>query len=451
VVEKTEHEKMGIFSGVHSINPANQEKIPIWIADYVLGDVGTGAIMAVPAHDQRDFEFAKKFNLPIKMVICPNYPAPICPILDRAYEGEGYLVGSGKFDGMDSEKAKWEITKLVGGKKKIQYKLRDWVFSRQRYWGEPIPLVFCDSCHKKLKVNPKSEIRNPKFNDSELLNPGWVAVPEKDLPVILPKVKNYQPRDDGQSPLASVKKWVNVLCPKCGGPATRETDTMPNWAGSSWYFMRYCDSQNDKQFASNEKLNYWLPVDWYNGGMEHVTLHLLYSRFWNIFLHDIGLVPHSEPYQKRTAHGLVLGEGGAKMSKSRGNVINPDSLIETFGADSLRLYEMFMGPFADSISWDHHGIVGMSRFLNKVWTLFCHCENLPAGKDEAISSKNPKSEIRNPKQISNSKIQKLLNQTIKKVTEDIEEMKFNTAISALMILVNEIEKIPKFEIRNSKF
>lgn len=361
-------EKTGVeLKDVQAVHPLSREKISVWVADYVLAHYGTGAIMAVPAHDERDREFAQKFGLPIS-------DAPLLP------------------------KSQWL------GEPKVNYRLRDWVFSRQRYWGEPIPLINCGRC-------------------------GWVAVPEKDLPVVLPKIKNYQPRDDGQSPLASDKDWVNVECPKCGGLAQRETDTMPNWAGSSWYFMRYSDAHNDSQFASTDKLKYWLPVDWYNGGMEHVTLHLLYSRFWNIFLHDLGLVPYPEPYKKRTAHGLVLGEGGVKMSKSKGNVINPDDIIKEYGADSLRLYEMFMGPFADAIPWDQKGIVGMHRFLNRLYNLF--------------KKQNCKFENLNYKQIpkTNSKIQKLLHQTIKKVSEDIEAMRFNTAISALMILINECEEI----------
>ena len=352
-------EKTGIAAGITAINPANKKEIPVWITNYVLGDVGTGAIMAVPADDDRDREFAEKYNLPI----IANY-----------------------------SKAGFEDF----GKKVIRYKLRDWVFSRQRYWGEPIPLVNCLHCG------------------------GWVPLPENELPLKLPKVAKYQPTDMGESPLATMEKWVNTKCPQCGGPAKRETDTMPNWAGSSWYFLRYADPHNDKQFASQEKLKYWMPVDWYNGGMEHVVLHLLYSRFWNIFLHDIGLVPVSEPYAKRTAHGLILAKGGEKMSKSKGNVVNPDEVVAKYGADTLRTYIMFMGPFDQAVEWDENGLVGVKRFLDKVWNL-----------QEKIAPKTEK---------INLKLQTLLHQTIQKVGEDIEAMRFNTAISALMVLVNEMFK-----------
>ena len=403
-------EKTGVeLKGIKAVNPANGEEIPVWIADYVLPDYGTGAIMAVPAHDERDWQFAKKYNLPIKIVICPNYPESTCPILDMAFAGEGHLIDSGKFDGMESKEAAKAITEFVGGKITTKYKLRDWVFSRQRYWGEPIPLIHCEKC-------------------------GWVAVPEKDLPVKLPKVKDFKPTDSGESPLAQATKWVNVKCPKCGAPAKRETDTMPNWAGSSWYYIAYCLSENlksqvpiSKQFLSSKiqnKFKYWMPVDWYNGGMEHVTLHLLYSRFWHKFLFDLGLVPTNEPYKKRTAHGLVLAEGGVKMSKSKGNVINPDDLVERFGADALRVYEMFMGPFAQAINWNTDGMVGTKRFLEKVWRIGVRIENKKL-------------------QVTSYKLQILLHKTIKKVTEDIEAMRFNTAISALMILTNEMDKLEK--------
>ncbi|MFH1759236.1 MAG: class I tRNA ligase family protein [Patescibacteria group bacterium] len=371
--------KTGVeLKGITAINPYNKEKIPIWVSDYVLMHYGTGAIMAVPQHDERDREFAEKFNLPIKN-------ASLVP------------------------KSKWP------GKEQINYKLRDWVFSRQRYWGEPIPVIICKEC-------------------------GFVPVPEKDLPVILPKIKDYQPRDDGQSPLASAAEWLKVKCPDCGDEAERETDTMPNWAGSSWYFLAYIvlpslrgGHQGDRRGNLTKTLNakpytllkYWLPVDWYNGGMEHTTLHLLYSRFWNQFLYDIGVVPVSEPYQKRTAHGLVLGEDGQKMSKSRGNIVTPDYLVKEFGADSLRLYEMFMGPFNEYVAWNPQGIVGMRRFLNKVYNVI-----LSGAKDLKDSSTMSQ----------NDELERLLHQTIKKVTEDIEEMKFNTAISALMIFVNKFEE-----------
>ncbi|MDO8493247.1 MAG: leucine--tRNA ligase [bacterium] len=378
-------EKTGVeLEGVKAINPANQKEIPIYVADYVLAHYGTGAIMAVPAHDERDFEFANKYNLPNIEVV-----------------KEGKMIASGKFDGLTSEEAKSKITEFVGGQMKTTFKLRDWVFSRQRYWGEPIPVILCDTC-------------------------GIVPLAEKDLPLKLPKVENYKPTETGESPLAAVTKWVNVKCPTCKGSAKRETDTMPNWAGSSWYFLRYIDPKNKKAFADKNKLEYWTPVDWYNGGMEHTTLHLLYSRFWHKFLYDIGAVPTVEPYQKRTSHGLILADGGEKMSKSKGNVINPDSIVSTLGADTLRVYEMFMGPFSEAIAWNPDGVVGSRRFLERVWRAF--------------------SKVSADKKLENEDISILLNQTIKKVGEDIEEMKFNTAISALMILLNEFEKhevIPK--------
>ena len=361
------------FTGKSVTNPATGEKIPVWEAEFVLSDYGTGAIMGVPADDERDRVFAEKHGLPIIE---------------------------------DYKKADFEEF----GNKVTKYKLRDWVFSRQRYWGEPIPVVHCEKC-------------------------GIVPVAEKDLPVELPKVKKYEPRDDGESPLASVDEWVNTTCPTCGGRARRETDVMPNWAGSSWYFLRYIDPENDTELASMDKLKHWTPVDWYNGGMEHTTLHLLYSRFWHKFLFDIGVVPTSEPYQKRTSHGLILAEGGEKMSKSRGNVVNPDEIVKTFGADTLRIYEMFMGPFEQAIAWSESSLVGPRRFLEKVWRL--------GGK---ISSENPNSSrLTHSKAVGsdatqNSDVSSLIHQTVKKVSEDIESMSFNTAISTLMIFVNTLDK-----------
>ncbi|MEK9134758.1 MAG: leucine--tRNA ligase [Patescibacteria group bacterium] len=391
-LERTEltKDKTGVeLKGIKAINPANNEEIPVFVADYVLSSYGTGAIMAVPAHDQRDFDFAKKYNLPIKIVV----------------DDKERLVDSGKFNGMESDVAKWEITKFVGGKKTINYKLRDWVFSRQHYWGEPIPIIHCLKC-------------------------GQVPVPEKDLPVELPYVEKYQPTGTGESPLAVITDWVNVKCPKCGGQAKRETDTMPNWAGSNWYYLRYLDPKNNKALADVKKIKYWMPLDWYNGGMEHTTLHLLYSRFVYKFLYDIGIVPSSEPYQKRTSHGMVLAEDNRKMSKSFGNVINPDDIVKKFGADSLRLYEMFMGPFDQAIAWSTNGLRGCYRFLNKVWQLQFKV------KRDLVSHLETKS------------LSRLLHQTIKKVTEDIESLNYNTAISALMILVNQSDQITKnsFEI-----
>ncbi|MBI2627403.1 class I tRNA ligase family protein [Candidatus Nomurabacteria bacterium] len=585
-IEKTAENKTktGVeLKGIKAINPASGEEIPVWIADYVLATYGTGAIMAVPAHDERDWEFAKKYNLPIKQVIMPdnldiknppqagkedtsrnvvhvilrdrknkdvlleflkgdhwgdNKPinfiiggvendeseinaaireikeetgytnvkfiekipfevqarffaahkdvnrtihvsALVFDLLGQerieiseeekklhdlkwvsenevcntitipddkmiwkyfsegnfAFTGEGILINSDKFSGMDSEKVKKEIVKFVGGKEKTTFKLRDWVFSRQRYWGEPIPLVFCENCRRRTST-------------------GWVPVPEKDLPVELPKVKNYQPTESGESPLANISKWVNTTCPTCGGKAKRETDTMPNWAGSSWYYLRYADPKNNKEFASKKNLKYWLGndpavggVNWYNGGNEHTTLHLLYSRFWHKFLFDLKLVPTSEPYLKRTSHGMILGEGGVKMSKSLGNVINPDDIVKTYGADTLRIYEMFMGPFDQSVAWSTDSIIGARRFIEKVWRIgekvASTTESSFAGSLSPLTSGAlplGSSACETPRQGNSVMLAKLLNKTIKKVSEDIETMKFNTAISSLMIFVNEVGK-----------
>ncbi len=536
--ERENAEKIGKDTGYKVINPASKEEIPVWVANYVSADYGTGAIMAVPAHDERDHEFARKFNLPIKNVIealfideteqgrvkegepfverdaimaivkhwsedkyiglkwkkvdwktlitggpengqsalegammeivqetgylHPKFVKNLNRVHSKFYHvpkkvnrfahfdtlyfeladeerqdlsdedkeihevvwltkdemtkflspaahqyiwkdflgtpifsGRGILANSAQFNGRDSEEVKKEITEFVGGKWVTTFKLRDWVFSRQRYWGEPIPVVYCEK-------------------------DGWVPVPEKDLPVELPKVEKYEPTDTGESPLAAIEEWVNTTCPKCGGRAKRETDTMPNWAGSSWYFLRYTDPHNDTRFASKEALHHWMPVDWYNGGMEHTTLHLLYSRFWNKFLFDLGLVPTSEPYKKRTSHGFILAENGEKMSKSRGNVVNPDTIVQQFGADTLRLYEMFMGPFDQAIAWSEAALVGPRRFLEKVWRL-----------KTKVATDNT--------EITNDAVYEM-HRTIKKVSEDIESMSFNTAISALMIWTNMLEK-----------
>ena len=396
-------EKSGVeIKGVKAVNPVSNREIPIFVADYVLSSYGTGAIMAVPCHDQRDFDFAKKYNLPIIEVINPHEKelpkeAPIVVSSGsfiKAYEGEGVLKNSGRFDGLDSQIAKERITEFLAkrnsGKKTICYKLRDWIFSRQHYWGEPIPIIHCGKC-------------------------GQVPVPEKDLPVELPYIEKYQPTGTGESPLAAISEWVNVKCPKCAGPAKRETDTMPNWAGSNWYFMRYTDPKNDKALADKNKLKYWLPVDWYNGGFEHTTLHLLYSRFVYKFLFDIGIAPQSEPYKKRTSHGIVLAEDNRKMSKSFGNVINPDDIVREFGADTLRLYEMFMGPFDQAISWNTQGVKGVFRFLEKVWKLFSDCQN------------NKK---------SSKKATREINKLNKKIDNDMETMKFNTIVAAFMEFIN---------------
>ncbi|MDO8521382.1 MAG: leucine--tRNA ligase, partial [bacterium] len=388
-------EKEGIATGIFAENPANKEKIPVWVANYVLSGYGTGAIMAVPAHDERDFEFAKKYDLPIRMVICPNYPEPNCPVLDRAYVGPGHLVESGKFNGKTSEEAKALITQYADGSMKKTYKLKDWVFSRQRYWGEPIPVVHC-------------------------AKDGVVPVPESELPVMLPNVKSYAPTGTGESPLAAISEWVNTTCPKCGGPAKRETNTMPQWAGSSWYYLRFMDPKNTKSLVGKDKEKYWSPVDMYIGGAEHVTRHLIYARFWHKFLYDIGVVSTIEPFTKRKGVGLVLGEGGVKMSKRLGNVINPDDIIERFGADSLRVYVMFMGPFGQSIAWSTDNLVGARRFIERLWRI-----QEKMVKDSAITKET----------------ETLLHQTNKKVSEDIERFAFNTAISQLMIFLNHIEKL----------
>ncbi|MFR1519216.1 MAG: leucine--tRNA ligase [Clostridia bacterium] len=393
--ERTEmtKEKTGVpLKGITAVNPVNNKEIPIWISDYVLISYGTGAIMAVPAHDERDWEFAKKFGLPIVEVV-KGGDVQNAPYTDIE---NGVLTNSGFLDGLCVAEAKKTIIQWIQdqgfGHRKVNYKLRDWVFSRQRYWGEPIPLVYCEHC-------------------------GWVPVPEKDLPVKLPEIRNYMQTDSGESPLVNVPEWVNTTCPQCGAPAKRETDTMPQWAGSSWYFIRYCDPCNDKEFISKEAMDYWLPVDWYNGGMEHTTLHLLYSRFWHRFLYDIGAISCPEPYFRRTSHGMILGENGEKMSKSRGNVINPDDIVNEIGADAFRVYEMFMGAFDQAIPWSTQGARGCYRFLDRVWKL----QNILTG-DESLSEE----------------LKAAVHATIKKVSEDYEKMKFNTAIAAMMSLVNDI-------------
>ena len=398
-------EKTGVvLKGLNAINPVTKKEIPIWVSDYVLMSYGTGAIMAVPAHDTRDYAFAKAFGLPIVEVVAGG------DITKEAYTEceHGRMVNSGFLDGMEVAEAKKAIADYLEkegiGHRKVNYKLRDWVFARQRYWGEPIPLVKCDKC-------------------------GWVPLSESELPLELPMLDDFSPTDDGSSCLARAKDWLHTTCPRCGGPAVREADTMPNWAGSSWYFLRYTDPHNDKAFASEEALKYWLPVDWYNGGMEHTTLHLLYSRFWHRFLYDIGLVPTKEPYMKRTSHGMVLGENGEKMSKSRGNVVNPDDYIKEYGADAFRMYIMFMGAFDKPIPWNTQGTKGCRRFLERVWRL-----------QDMISDEHGIRES----------VKAGYNATIKKVGEDIERMKFNTAIAAIMSFVNDIYavgSITKEELR----
>ena len=393
--ERTElaKEKTGVkLEGVAGINPVNGKKIPIFISDYVLVSYGTGAIMAVPAHDDRDWEFAKKFGCEIIEVV---QGGDIEKAAFTLKDDTGIMVNSDFLNGLTVKEAipvmkKWLEEKGIGHEK-VNYKLRDWVFSRQRYWGEPIPLVHCDKC-------------------------GWVPLPEEQLPLLLPEVSSYEPTDNGESPLATMTDWVNTTCPCCGGPAQRETDTMPQWAGSSWYFLRYMDPHNDKALASQEALRYWGQVDWYNGGMEHTTLHLLYSRFWHKFLYDLGVVPYAEPYHKRTSHGMILGEGGEKMSKSRGNVVNPNDIVAQYGADTMRLHIMFIGDFEKAVSWSNEAVKGSKRFLDR-------CFNLQdiAAAEEGVSAKN----------------ESIVHKTIKKVTQDIDELKMNTAIAAMMTMVNE--------------
>ena len=393
-------EKTGVeIKGITAINPLTNKEIPIWISDYVLITYGTGAIMAVPAHDTRDYEFAKKFNLPIVQVVDgENVDLSKEAFTDVA---TGKLINSDFLNGLEVAEAKKAVIKYLEnnhiGTKKVNYKLRDWVFSRQRYWGEPIPMVYCEDC-------------------------GWVPLDEKDLPLKLPEVEEFTPGENGESPLAKQTDWINTTCPHCGKPAKRETDTMPQWAGSSWYFLRYMDPHNDKELASKEALEYWSPVDWYNGGMEHTTLHLLYSRFWHKFLYDIGVVPTKEPYQKRTSHGMILGTNGEKMSKSKGNVINPDDIVNEFGADTFRVYEMFMGPFDQVAAWSMESIRGCGKFLDRVWNM----QNMLVDGD----SYSPEAE-------------KMMHKAIKKVSQDIEDMKFNTSVSTFMTMVNEFYKIGK--------
>lgn len=390
-------EKTGFkIDGLTAINPLTNKEIPVYVSDYVLMTYGTGAIMAVPAHDDRDYEFAKKFNIEMIPVIEGSN------IENSAFTetNEGNLINSEFLNGLSVDDAKEKMYEYIEekeiGRKKTNYKLRDWVFSRQRYWGEPIPLVYCEHC-------------------------GWVPLEEKDLPLVLPKVDNYEPTDNGESPLSNIDEFVHTKCPKCGRDAVRETDTMPQWAGSSWYYLRYTDTHNDEAIASKENLDYYVPVDWYNGGMEHTTLHLLYSRFWHKFLYDIGVVPTKEPYMKRTSHGMILGDNNEKMSKSRGNVVNPDDIVRDFGADTLRCYEMFIGDFEKSAPWSENGVKGCRKFLDKVW----RTQELVDGDSNF------------------EKMETLVHQTIKKVSEDYENLKFNTAIAQLMTLLNEFNNLDK--------
>ena len=392
--ERTElaHDKTGVkIEGIMAINPITNKEINVYVSDYVMMNYGTGAIMAVPAHDERDYEFAKKYNIDIIPVIDGG------DISTCAYTGDGKYINSPILDGINNkEDGIKKMLEFLGknslGKPKTNYRLQDWIFSRQRFWGEPIPLVYCDKC-------------------------GWVAVPDEDLPVTLPDVANYEPTEDGESPLANIKEWVNTKCPKCGSNARRETDTMPNWAGSSWYFLRYMDPHNDKEFVSKAALDYWGKVDWYNGGMEHTARHLLYARFWNQFLYNIHLVPNKEPIEVRVSHGMILGPNGEKMSKSKGNVINPDDIINEYGADVLRTYEMFIGDYEKDAAWSTNGLKGCKRFLERVWKL----------QDKLNTNSGYTNET-------------LVHQTIKKVSYDLENMKYNTAVSAIMILLNDYDK-----------
>jgi leucyl-tRNA synthetase len=392
-------DKTGVcIDGLTAVNPVNGKEIPIYVSDYVLMSYGTGAIMAVPAHDERDWEFAKKFNLPLIQVVAKN--GEEVDINEAAFTdvATGVLINSDFLNGLEVKDAKEKMIEFLQekgiGEAKTNYKLRDWVFSRQRYWGEPIPIVSCEKC-------------------------GFVPIDESQLPLLLPDVDSYMPTDNGESPLAAMTDWVNTTCPCCGGPAKRETDTMPQWAGSSWYFLRYTDPHNKEALASKEALKYWLPVDWYNGGMEHTTLHLLYSRFWHKFLYDQKVVPTSEPYQKRTSHGMILGENGEKMSKSRGNVVNPDDIVNDYGADTLRTYEMFIGAFDLSASWSEDGVKGCRRFLDRVWKL----------QDSVTAEKGYSKDLETK-----------MHQTIKKVSSDFENLKYNTAIAAMMALINDFYK-----------
>lgn len=395
-------DKTGVeIDGLKAVNPVNGKEVPIWVSDYVLMSYGTGAIMAVPAHDERDWEFAKKFNLPIIQVVAKN--GEEVDVNEAAFTdvATGVLINSDFINGLEVKEAKEKMIEFLTekgiGNAKVNYKLRDWVFSRQRYWGEPIPIVHCDKC-------------------------GYVPVDESELPLLLPEVESYMPTDNGESPLAAMTDWVNTTCPCCGGPAKRETDTMPQWAGSSWYFLRYTDPHNTETLASQEALKYWLPVDWYNGGMEHTTLHLLYSRFWHRFLYDKKVVPCPEPYQKRTSHGMILGENGEKMSKSRGNVVNPDDIVRDYGADTLRTYEMFIGAFDAAASWSEDGVKGCRRFLDRVWKL---------------------QDIMTDEEGFSKEFETKMHQTIKKVSFDYENLKYNTAIAQLMTMLNDFSKAGK--------
>ncbi len=427
--QKDINEKTGVFTGTYAINPANKERIPIWVSDYILMNYGTGAIMAVPGHDERDFAFAKEFHLAIKEVISSDGRPHL--EMEKPYPGEGFLVNSGPFDGISSQLAREKITLYVNGKKIINYKLRDWIFSRQRYWGEPIPIIKCEQC-------------------------GNIPLKEKDLPLKLPVIKKYEPTGENESPLADIASWVKVKCPKCGGPAIREPNTMPQWAGSSWYYLRYLDPKNKKFLVEAKKEKKWMPVNIYIGGVEHAVLHLLYARFWHKFLYDLKIVSTPEPFHKLVNQGIILGEDGEKMSKSRGNVINPDNIIKQYGTDSLRMFEMFIGPFSFSKPWNSQGIIGIYRFLNRVWDLITNStlslrsaswrrSNLQ--KNGLIMTKEAKKKL----QEDLGELERIRHRTIKKVTEDIENFHFNTSISSLMEYVNKMTEIPAEYLETKHF
>jgi len=427
--QKDINEKTGVFIGAYAINPANKERIPIWVSDYILMNYGTGAIMAVPGHDERDFAFAKEFRLAIKEVISSDGKPRL--EMEKPYLGEGFLVNSGPFDGISSQLAREKITLYVNGKKTINYKLRDWIFSRQRYWGEPIPIIKCEQC-------------------------GNVPLNEKDLPLKLPVIKKYEPTGENESPLADISSWVKVKCPKCGGPAIRETNTMPQWAGSCWYYLRYLDPKNKKSLVEVKKEKKWMPVNIYIGGVEHAVLHLLYARFWHKFLYDLKIVSTPEPFHKLVNQGIILGEDGEKMSKSRGNIVNPDNIIKQYGADSLRMFEMFIGPLFFSKPWNSQGIIGIYRFLNRVWDLITNStlslrsaswrrSNLQ--KNGLMMTKEAKKKLKTDLE----ELERHRHQVIKKVTEDIENFHFNTSISSLMEYVNKMTEIPAEYLETKHF
>lgn len=443
MAREIEKEKTGVFTGAYVVNPANHKKVPIWVADYVMMNYGTGAVMGVPAHDERDFAFAKKFGLEIVQVISQDGKESV---LEEAYTdvSSGILINSGPFDRTEAIPAQAKIANFMGAQKTIHYKLEDWGFDRQRYWGEPMPMVFCKNCEVKVK---SGNFKSGEYSQGEILNPGWIGLKEKDLPLVLPKVKFYEPTGTGESPLAGMPEWVKTKCPKCGGFAERETNTMPQWAGSCWYYLGFAlgpkqlklKASQAQKFWDQKILKYWGPVDFYVGGVEHATRHLIYARFWHKFLFDIKVLPEIEPFKKLVNQGLILGPDGEKMSKSRGNVINPDEIVKQYGADSVRMYEMFMGPLEAAKPWDTNGIVGIYRFLNRAWQVSQQIFSL---KQASVN----KSEL-----VVEVEVERFLHQTIKKVTDDILGMQFNTAISAMMQFLNDFsEKLPKISLKKQK-